>query len=90
MVQVEILLSQFEKEQYNFTQFDSKFVFTSYFLMSKEKGKRKWDVKTRWDKYNERSNNAPQPELPSYVILEANDKAKNQIEILTWEQYKKE
>lgn len=85
---VEIFISQFEKEQYFFTQFDSKFVFSSYYILRKEKGEEKYKVKQKWEIDSAKNNTISQPDLPHYVIIEAFIKAKEQIKILTWMEYK--
>lgn len=84
---IEIFISQFEKEQYFFDQFNSKFVFSSYNLLKREKNKQKYDIVQKWSRIDKRFNTIAQPDLPSYVIDEAFIKAKKEIKILTYRQY---
>lgn len=77
-----------ERKVYQFTNFDLRFVLSSYELQIKPKGKRKWLPAQHWDKLNQRDSNIPEPELPLDVIQAAEFEAKKMVQVMSWSDWK--
>lgn len=85
---VEKEISNTERESYEFNMFDLTAVFVLYFKEEKPKGKRKWTVTKVWDRYNHRSSQIPEPELPFGISAECRAKVCDLVRVKTWQEFK--
>lgn len=77
------------REIYEFNLFDLDLVFVLFRLETKAFKKRKWRIKSIWDKYGKESNNTiEEPKLPSFVIEQALSIARLQLKVKTWKEFK--
>ena len=76
------------KEIWRFTIIDLTAVFTGYFVYTKPKGKRKWQLIKSWDKYSKRYSSIEEPQLPMHVRSEVLPKLMEMCKVKTWQEHK--
>jgi hypothetical protein len=76
------------REIYRFYLFDFSIVFDKYWLETKIKPKRTWTTVKFWDRISTRSSNITEPILTDEIRELALIKAKKQIKVQTWSEYK--
>jgi hypothetical protein len=77
------------REVWSFNMFDLTAVFVSWNKEVKPKGKRKWTVEKRWDKYRGRESNVNQePILPEKIREDVLLELTKYIKVKTWSEWK--
>jgi hypothetical protein len=87
-IEIEQQIDAETKEVYSFNLIDTTAVFIGWNKQVKPKGKRVWKTEFWWDRYNLRSCNANEPELPEIIRSQALDKVIERCRVKTWAEWK--
>jgi len=89
-IEIEDIIDPEKKEVYRFNVMENlNIVFINWSLCIKPKGKRKWEIKTYWDKYQRpTATSRPEPTLPDKIRTLTKERACVQLTVKTWDEWK--
>jgi len=83
-------IDKHNREVWDFNAFEMTLVMVGKRIEEKLPRKRNWKVTAKFDRYNKRDSSLPEPDkIPNWVKIEAAEKMKSFIKVMTWDEWKR-